>query len=203
MSTLLPIGACESVGAMPPTGKTAIISVCLLEYVTLRIETVSSEKRIMHATTAVMPNRAKSAPRGFLKSIALTASALALGGADCFAELSKSEAGKKRPNIIFLLTDDQRDIITPIMGESITRFLEIAPKDRPFSLSVSFSIPHGSQTSSMHSWTEPANKNARLKDHPVYGEMNSSLRTFIPAEIPLSPKVSVKASGNIFECMMV
>jgi len=264
----------------------------------------------MGTATVDTPNGTNSTRRGFLKSVALTASTLALG---C-AESSRSAAGRKRPNIIFLLTDDQRDnslgimghpwvqtpnldvlikngvrfsnayiaeptcspsrtslftgmhervhgvgfsssyklneeqwartypallrehgyytgfigkfgveyytfrgraekkfdywrghdgwarffpktakncreywdsrhdIITPVMGESVTRFLEIAPKGRPFCLSVSFSIPHGSQTSSMHPWTEPANRNPRLKDHPVYGDLYRDLDISIPED---------------------
>ena len=70
----------------------------------------------MQTATVIVPDRTNSTRRGFLKSIALTASALALGGTDCLAELSKSAAGRKRPNIIFLLTDDQRDNSLGIMG---------------------------------------------------------------------------------------
>jgi arylsulfatase A-like enzyme len=37
------------------------------------------------------------------------------------------------------------DIITPIMGEAMTKFLDTAPPNKPFCLSVSFNVPHGSQ----------------------------------------------------------
>jgi arylsulfatase A-like enzyme len=272
------------------------------------------EKPEFSTFDGLIANTGNTTRRRFLKSLTLTASALALGGTSCFTGLSKSASKKERPNIIFLLTDDQRDnslgimghpwvetpnldmlikngvrfnnayiaeptcspsrtslftgmhervhgvgfsssyklndeqwaktypallreqgyytgfigkfgvesytfrgqaekkfdywrghdgwakffpktaknckeywdskcdIITPVMGESITRFLELAPKDRPFNLSVSFSIPHGSQTSSMHSWTEPANRNPRLKDHPVYGDLYRDLDISIPED---------------------
>ena len=38
-----------------------------------------------------------------------------------------------------------------IMGEAMTRFLDGLPADKPFCLSVSFNVPHGSQTTSMYS----------------------------------------------------
>lgn len=79
----------------------------------------------------------------------------------------------------------QADIATEIMGESIVGFLDAAPTDKPFQLSVSFSAPHGSMTSSMyldadttHCQTSqcrkmgvPANRNPRLRDHPVYDSL--------------------------------
>ena len=59
------------------------------------------------------------------------------------------------------------DVITMIMGEMIAEFLDSAPKDKPFCLSVSFSVPHGSQTRSMSGeqppMTRPANENPKLK----------------------------------------
>lgn len=42
----------------------------------------------------------------------------------------------------------KNDLITPIMGEAMVEFLDQAPPDRPFGLSVSFNVPHGSQTTS-------------------------------------------------------
>ena len=83
--------------------------------------------------------------------------------------------------------DSDEEIITPVMGESIKRFLDTAPKDKPFNLSVSFSIPHGSQASGMHKWTEPANKNPRLKDHPVYGDLYRDLNISIPEDTATDP----------------
>ncbi len=83
--------------------------------------------------------------------------------------------------------DSGEDIITPVMGESITRFLDKAPTHRPFCLSVSFSVPHGSQTSSMHSWQAPATDNPRLQDHPIYGRLYRDLAVAIPAETATDP----------------
>lgn len=83
--------------------------------------------------------------------------------------------------------DSGEDIITPVMGESITRFLDKAPTNQPFCLSVSFSIPHGSQTSTMHPFSEPANKNPKLKDHPIYGDLYRDKDIKIPAETTTDP----------------
>ena len=81
--------------------------------------------------------------------------------------------------------DSKKEISTEIMGESIEEFLKTRPHDKPFQVSVSFSAPHGSMTSSMYldadtahcdsrkcrTMSVPANLNPRLKDHPVYGEL--------------------------------
>ncbi len=83
--------------------------------------------------------------------------------------------------------DSDEEIITPIMGESITRFLDTAPQDEPFCLSVSFSVPHGSQTSSMHQWEAPASENPKLSDHPVYGALYRDRDVEIPAETATDP----------------
>jgi arylsulfatase A-like enzyme len=83
--------------------------------------------------------------------------------------------------------DSDEDIITPVMGESITRFLNKVPMDQPFCLSVSFSIPHGSQTSSMYAWQSPANDNPKLRDHPVYGSLYRDLAIQIPADTATDP----------------
>ena len=83
--------------------------------------------------------------------------------------------------------DSDEEIITPVMGESITRFLHTVPDDRPFCLSVSFSIPHGSQTGSMYEWQSPANLHPRLKDHPVYGNLYRDLDIRIPRETATDP----------------
>ena len=80
--------------------------------------------------------------------------------------------------------DSKQEIATEIMGESIESFLNSLPEDKPFQLSVSFSAPHGSMTSSMyldadtsHCETRQcrkmgvsANRNPKLADHPIYGE---------------------------------
>lgn len=83
--------------------------------------------------------------------------------------------------------DSEEDIITPVMGESISRFIETIPASKPFCLSVSFSIPHGSQTSSMHEWQSPASENPKLKGHPVYGDLYRGLEMSIPAETATDP----------------
>jgi len=83
--------------------------------------------------------------------------------------------------------DSDEEIITPVMGESIARFLEGAPGDKPFCLSVSFSIPHGSQTSSMYEWQSPACDNPKLKDHPIYSRLYRDLDIQIPAETATDP----------------
>ena len=75
--------------------------------------------------------------------------------------------------------DSEADIVTPIMTESIDRFLDQAPSDRPFALSVSFSAPHGSISGTMlhpdedgpTRMTKPANSHPLLVDHPVYGSL--------------------------------
>ncbi len=68
----------------------------------------------------------------------------------------------------------QEDIITFIMGEAMTKFLDGLPSDKPFCLSVSFNVPHGSQTTSMYpdypEWnrmTRPANENPQAPRQPV------------------------------------
>jgi len=83
--------------------------------------------------------------------------------------------------------DSNEEIITSIMGESITSFLESAPEDKPLNLSVSFSVPHGSQTSSMHKWSEPANKNPRLKGNTVYGDLYRNMDISIPEDTATDP----------------
>ncbi len=90
--------------------------------------------------------------------------------------------------------DSAEEIITPVMGESIARFLDAAPADRPFCLSVSFSVPHGSQTSSMYpdlpsarAMTTPANENPKLKGHPIYDELYRDRKIEIPAQTATDP----------------
>ena len=71
-----------------------------------------------------------------------------------------------------LYPDAKAQIITPIMSECIDDFLASRDKAKPFCLSVSFSAPHGSISSTMHgpkAMTEPANKHPQLANHPVYG----------------------------------
>ena len=83
--------------------------------------------------------------------------------------------------------DSREDIITPIMGESIQRFVDQAPDEQPFCLSVSFSIPHGSQTGSMYKWEAPASDHPKLKAHPVYGALYRDLDVKIPDETGMNP----------------
>jgi len=83
--------------------------------------------------------------------------------------------------------DCEQGIITPIMGESIKHFLDSVPENKPFNLSVSFSVPHGSTTGTMHKWSEPANKNPKLKDHPVYGDLYRDLDIPIPEDTATDP----------------
>lgn len=90
--------------------------------------------------------------------------------------------------------DAENDIITPIMGEAIRNFLENAPGTKPFCLSVSFNVPHGSQTTSMytdyegwHDMKRPANENPKLKNHPVYDTLYRGIQINIPEETASNP----------------
>lgn len=75
--------------------------------------------------------------------------------------------------------DAEAEIVTPIMSDSIERFLDDAPGDRPFMLSVSFSAPHGSISGSMlypeedgaTRMTNPANSHPKLANHPIYDSL--------------------------------
>ncbi|MXY68948.1 MAG: sulfatase-like hydrolase/transferase [Acidobacteriia bacterium] len=75
--------------------------------------------------------------------------------------------------------DAEAEIVTPIMSDSIERFLDDAPSDRPFMLSVSFSAPHGSISGSMlypeedgaTRMTKSANSHPKLGQHPTYGSL--------------------------------
>ena len=81
------------------------------------------------------------------------------------------------------------DIVTPIMGESIERFLDDAPAGKPFMLSVSFSAPHGSISGTMlypdedglTRMTNAASSHPRLEDHPVYGALYRDREIMLPA----------------------
>ena len=85
--------------------------------------------------------------------------------------------------------DAEGEIVTPIMSESIERFLDQAPADRPFMLSVSFSAPHGSISGSMlypdeqglNRMFTPANTHPKLADHPVYGSLYRDGEITLPA----------------------
>jgi len=86
------------------------------------------------------------------------------------------------------------DIITPIMGEAMTKFLDTAPSDKPFCLSVSFNVPHGSQTTSMFTdypgWnrmTRQANENPKLKGSPFYDTLYRDIDIPLPADTCTDP----------------
>ncbi|MCB1209384.1 MAG: sulfatase-like hydrolase/transferase [Verrucomicrobiales bacterium] len=88
----------------------------------------------------------------------------------------------------------KNDIITPIMGEAMTKFLDTAPSDKPFCLSVSFNVPHGSQTTSMFTdyadWqkmTRPANENPKLQSNPFYDSLYRDVEFSLPADTCTDP----------------
>ena len=88
----------------------------------------------------------------------------------------------------------KKDVITPIMGEAMTKFLDGLPADKPFCLSVSFNVPHGSQTTSMYpdypDWrrmTRPANENPKLKGSPFYDTLYRDIEIRIPDETGTDP----------------
>ena len=95
-----------------------------------------------------------------------------------------------------IYSDSEEDIITPIMGESMERFLDSCPQGKPFCLSVSFSAPHGSISGSMfpeegggdQRMTRPAHKNPLIAEHPVYGSLyRNDSKVRIPAETATDP----------------
>jgi arylsulfatase A-like enzyme len=86
------------------------------------------------------------------------------------------------------------DIITPIMGESIEMFLDSAETGKPFCLSVSFNVPHGSQTQSMYTdyddWmrmSRPANENPMLQGTGFYDELYRDIPIRIPEDCETDP----------------
>ncbi|MBM3858427.1 MAG: DUF4976 domain-containing protein [Verrucomicrobia bacterium] len=88
----------------------------------------------------------------------------------------------------------KEDIITFIMGEAMTKFLDDRPGDKPFCLSVSFNVPHGSQTTSMypdypewHQMKRPANENPKLKGSPFYDTLYRDIGIQIPADTCTDP----------------
>lgn len=97
--------------------------------------------------------------------------------------------------------DATQKISTEIMGEYITEFLGNLPDDKPFNLSVSFSAPHGSVTSSMFLDADtsecqtsqckkmgiPANQNPRISQHPIYGGLYRDRDISPPADLQLPP----------------
>ena len=88
----------------------------------------------------------------------------------------------------------KEDVITFIMGERIADFFDSLPNDKPFCLSVSFNVPHGSQTTSMYpdypDWrrmTRPANENPKLKGSPFYDTLYRDVEIRIPDETATDP----------------
>ena len=88
----------------------------------------------------------------------------------------------------------KENIITPIMGEAMGDFLNSLPQDKPFCLSVSLNVPHGSQTTSMHEnyddWrrmSRPANENEALKGTQFYDTLYRDNDIQIPAETATDP----------------
>ena len=90
--------------------------------------------------------------------------------------------------------DAQQDVITFIMGEAMATFLDGLPAEKPFCLSVSFNVPHGSQTTSMYpdypDWqrmSRPANENPKLKGSPFYDTLYRDIDIRIPDETATDP----------------
>jgi arylsulfatase A-like enzyme len=91
----------------------------------------------------------------------------------------------------------EEDIITLIMGEAMAEFLESAPQDKPFSLSVSFNVPHGSQALSMadpRSMEFPANENTALKGSPFYDTLYRDIEITLPEETGTDPYLAIPKS---------
>jgi arylsulfatase A-like enzyme len=90
--------------------------------------------------------------------------------------------------------DAQNNVITAIMGEAMTSFLDDAPQDKPFCLSVSFNVPHGSQATSMypgykgwHSMTRPASDNPALEGTVFYDQLHRDGGVEIPPATATDP----------------
>jgi arylsulfatase A-like enzyme len=88
----------------------------------------------------------------------------------------------------------KEDVITFIMDECVTEFLDSLPRNKPFCLSVSFNVPHGSQTTSMypdypkwHDMVRPANENPKLKGSPFYDTLYRDIDIQIPSDTATDP----------------
>ncbi len=88
----------------------------------------------------------------------------------------------------------ENDIITSIMGEAMGDFLDHVPSGKPFCLSVSLNVPHGSQTTSMYpdydDWrrmSRPANENPELQGTEFYDTLYRDLDIAIPADTTTDP----------------
>ena len=80
------------------------------------------------------------------------------------------------------------------MGEALNDFLDNTPDDKPFCLSVSLNVPHGSQTTSMYpdygDWRKmarPSNENPELQGTRFYDELYRDLEIEIPDETATDP----------------
>ncbi len=101
---------------------------------------------------------------------------------------------KNKPNCK-MYKDIEPDIVTPIMADCMDEFLDAAPSDQPFCLSVSFSAPHGSISGSMYMEEVPeggrmywkANENPKIKDHPIYGDLYRDEDVRIPRQTESDP----------------
>ena len=87
------------------------------------------------------------------------------------------------------------NIITEIMGEAMEDFLETAPTDKPFCLSLSFSAPHPSTATTMMdkskggwSMTKAANTNSLIKEHPIYGSLFRDQQVSFPSTMDGQPE---------------
>jgi arylsulfatase A-like enzyme len=88
----------------------------------------------------------------------------------------------------------KEDLITEIMGECMNQFLDSLSEQRPFCLSVSFNVPHGSQTTSMYpdypEWrrmTRAANENSKLKGSRFYDGLYRDIQIAIPKTTATDP----------------
>ncbi len=91
------------------------------------------------------------------------------------------------PKDIGLYEDAKEDVVTRIMADGAVDFIKGAPKQQPFCLSVSFSSPHGSITTSMGNFNTPANENPRMKDDEIYGDLYRDQNIEIPADTECDP----------------
>ncbi len=87
-------------------------------------------------------------------------------------------------------------IITSVMAEAIEDFFDQRSEKKPFCLSVSINVPHGSQTTSMydhyenwHNMSRQANENPQLKAHPIYGDLYRDMMIPIPSETATDPYI--------------
>ena len=97
--------------------------------------------------------------------------------------------------------DCREEIVTPMMGECMDRFLDSCPEGKPFCLSVSFSAPHGSISGSMlpgesgqTRMTHPANTHPKLEEHPIYGNRYRDRGVRIPEATSTDPRKHIPAS---------